>query len=142
MVRANTGVSHAHSHWTMFIDHLFQARLFAVPSTDRASLMARQLKNLPAVQETQETCVQSLGWEDPLGQRMATTPVFLPENSRGQRTWRATAQRVTESDPAERLSRAQLTAAPAADRETKLSPSAQNSWSRLHTDSGRLQGVL
>ena len=29
-------------------------------------LMARRVKNLPAVQETQETQVQSLGWEDPL----------------------------------------------------------------------------
>ena len=28
--------------------------------------MARLVKNLPAVQETQETQVQSLGWEDPL----------------------------------------------------------------------------
>ena len=104
--------------------------------------MARQLKNLPAVQETQETCVQSLGWEDPWGreqQPLLCSCLKIPVD-RG--TWRATAQRVTESDPAERLSRAQLTAAPAADRETKLSPSAQNSWSRLHTDSGLLQGVL
>ena len=46
--------------------------------------MAQQIKNLPAVQETQETRVQSLGWEDPLGKRTATTPVFLPEKSRGQ----------------------------------------------------------
>ena len=30
-----------------------------------ASLMAKLVKNLPAVQETQ---VQSLGWEDPLGE--------------------------------------------------------------------------
>ena len=28
--------------------------------------MARGVKNLPAMQETQETQVQSLGWEDPL----------------------------------------------------------------------------
>ena len=85
VVRVSTGVSHSHIHWTMFIDHLFQARPSAVPLTDRASLMAQQIKNLPAVQETQETRVQSLGWEDLLGKRTATTPVFLPEKSRGQR---------------------------------------------------------
>ena len=30
------------------------------------SLMAQFVKNLPAMQETQETPVQSLGWEDPV----------------------------------------------------------------------------
>ena len=30
------------------------------------------VKNLPAVQETQESRVRSLGWEDPLEQEMAT----------------------------------------------------------------------
>ena len=34
--------------------------------------MAQQVKNLPTVQETQETQVQSLGWEDPLEEEMAT----------------------------------------------------------------------
>ena len=34
---------------------------------------------------TQETWVQSLGWEDLLEEGMATTPVFLPEESQGQR---------------------------------------------------------
>ena len=34
--------------------------------------MAQQLKNLLAMQETQETQVQSLGWEDPLEEEMAT----------------------------------------------------------------------
>ena len=29
-------------------------------------------KNLPAMQETQETWVRSLGWEDPLEEEMAT----------------------------------------------------------------------
>ena len=33
------------------------------------------LKNLPA---KQETCVQSLGWEDPLEKEWQPTPVFLP----------------------------------------------------------------
>ena len=34
--------------------------------------MTQQVKNLLAVQETQETWVQSLGWEDPLEEAMAT----------------------------------------------------------------------
>ena len=40
------------------------------------------VKRLPAVQET---WVQSLGGEDPLGKEMATTPVFLPGESHGRR---------------------------------------------------------
>ena len=34
--------------------------------------MAQRVKNLPAIQETQETGVQSLGQEDPLEKGMAT----------------------------------------------------------------------
>ena len=33
--------------------------------------MAQVVKNPPATQETQETRVQSLGWEDPLEEEMA-----------------------------------------------------------------------
>ena len=33
--------------------------------------MAQLVKNPPAMQETQETPVQSLGWEDPLEKEMA-----------------------------------------------------------------------
>ena len=39
-----------------------------------------QVKNLPAIQETQETQVQSLGWEDILEEEMATHPLFLLGN--------------------------------------------------------------
>ena len=40
----------------------------------RASMVAQMIKNLPT---TQETRVQSLGWEDPLGKGKAIpTPVF------------------------------------------------------------------
>ena len=35
------------------------------------------VKNLPAVQETQETKVQSLGWEDPLEEGMASHSSIL-----------------------------------------------------------------
>ena len=34
--------------------------------------MTQQVKNLPEVQETQETWIQSLDWEDPLEEGMAT----------------------------------------------------------------------
>ena len=41
--------------------------------------MAQQVKNLPAVQETQETQVQPLGWKDPLEEEkeMATHSSIL-----------------------------------------------------------------
>ena len=39
--------------------------------------MAQQVKNLPAMQEMQETWVQSLGWEDPLEEEMATHSSIL-----------------------------------------------------------------
>ena len=48
-----------------------------------AMLMAQLIKNLPAMQET---WVRSLGWEDPLEKGMATTPVFSPRESCGQRS--------------------------------------------------------
>ena len=34
--------------------------------------MGSEVKSLPAVQEMQETWVLSLGWEDPLKEKMAT----------------------------------------------------------------------
>ena len=44
----------------------------------RAFLVAQLVKNPPAMWET---WVPSLGWEDPLEEGMATTPVFLPGES-------------------------------------------------------------
>ena len=44
-----------------------------------------------------ETRVQSLSWEDPLEKEMATTPVFLPREFHGQRTWWAIVHGVAES---------------------------------------------
>ena len=43
-------------------------------------------KDLPAMQETQEMWVWSLGWEDPLEKEMQPTLVFLPEKPHGQRS--------------------------------------------------------
>ena len=48
--------------------------------------MTQQVKNLLAVQETQETWVQSLGWEDPLEEAMATHSSILAWKSHGQRS--------------------------------------------------------
>ena len=42
--------------------------------TQKASLVAQMVKNLPAMKETQ---VQSLGWEDPLEKGMATHSSIL-----------------------------------------------------------------
>ena len=54
----------------------------ATPAHRAASLVAQTVKNLPAMPET---WVQSLGQEDPLEEGMATSPVFLPGESHGQR---------------------------------------------------------
>ena len=40
--------------------------------------MTQWVKNPPAMQETQETFVQSLGQEDPLRRKWQPIPVFLP----------------------------------------------------------------
>ena len=39
--------------------------------------MAQWVKNLPAMQETQEMMVRSLGWKDPLEEGMATCSSIL-----------------------------------------------------------------
>ena len=57
-------------------------------------LVAQKVKNLPAMQETQ---VHSLGGEDPLEKEMVTTPVFLPGESRGQRSLMGYSLWVTEN---------------------------------------------
>ena len=50
-----------------------------------ASPMAQWVKNPPAMQEIQETWVQSLGWEDPLEKEMATRSSILALKPHGQR---------------------------------------------------------
>ena len=53
-----------------------------------ASLMAQMIKNLPA---TQETWVQSLGWEDTLEKGMTAHSSFsCLENSMDRGAWRTT----------------------------------------------------
>ena len=65
--------------------------------------VAQLVKNLSAMWET---WVQSLGWEDPLEEAMATHSSLLAWRIPMVRgAWRATVQRVTkESDMTERLS--------------------------------------
>ena len=43
------------------------------------------VKTPPAVQGTQDMCVHSLGWEDPLEEKVAS-PMFLPGKSHGPRS--------------------------------------------------------
>ena len=49
-----------------------RGELFGFCYTKRASLVAQSLKNLPAMQEMQETQVQSLGQKDTLEKGVAT----------------------------------------------------------------------
>ena len=60
------------------------------------------VKNLPVMQERQEMWVWSLGWEDPLEESMATTPVFLPGESHEQRS-------LTGYSPCKELYRTEVT---------------------------------
>ena len=56
------------------------------------------VKNLPRMQETQEMQVQSLSWEDPLEEEMATHSSILAwESPMNRGAWWATICRVSES---------------------------------------------
>ena len=44
------------------------------------------VRNLPASAGPQQTWIQSLGWENPLQEEMAITPLFLPGKSHRQRS--------------------------------------------------------
>ena len=60
----------------------------------RASLVAQLVKNLPAMQET---WVQSLGWEDPLEEGMATHSSILAWRIPLTGAWWATVHGVEKS---------------------------------------------
>ena len=56
------------------------------------------------MQETQETCIQSLGWEDPLEKEMVThSRIIASENPMNRGAWRVTVHEVSESDVTEQL---------------------------------------
>jgi len=55
------------------------------------SQMAQRVKNLPAIQETQEMWVQSLGQEDPMEKEMAThSSISCLKNPMDREAWWAT----------------------------------------------------
>ena len=60
--------------------------------------MAQQVKNPPVIQETQETRVRSLGWEDPLEEEMATLlQCFCLENFMDGGAWQAIVRGIAKS---------------------------------------------
>ena len=65
---------------------------WVLPPSFWASLVAQRVKHLPAAWET---CVQSLGWEDPLEKKIATYSSILTSKGRG--AWRATDHRVAKN---------------------------------------------
>ena len=56
-----------------------------------------KVENCSPLQETQETCVQSLGLEDALEKEGQPTPVFLLENPMDRGAWLAVIHGVTKS---------------------------------------------
>ena len=77
--------------------HIFKclALLLGVPS-------GSAVKNTPAVQELPRDAVQSMGWEDPLEEGMATHSSVLAWRIPMDRgAWRATVHVVMESDTTE-----------------------------------------
>ena len=63
-------------------------------TVDQASLVAWLVKNLPAIRET---WVQSLSWEDPLEECMASHSSILAWRiSKDRGAWRATVHGVTK----------------------------------------------
>ena len=108
----------------------------------RAFLVAPLVKNLPA---TQETRLRSLGQEDPLEEGMATTPVFLPGESHGQRTLVGYSPWVLkESDMSERLTLSLFKSPHWQDhlliQEEQHSPSIHRTVLKDHIPSGSGQG--
>ena len=69
------------------------------------SLMAQQVKDLPAIEETQEMLVRSLGREDPLEEENGNLVQYscLKRNPKDRGAWQAIVCRVTELDTTERL---------------------------------------
>ena len=73
----------------------FPLVLVSVDHTERASLEAQMVKNLPAMQET---WVQSLGWEDSLEKGMATHCSILAWRiPMDRRDWQATVHGVAKN---------------------------------------------
>jgi len=61
------------------------------------SLVGQMVKNLPVIQETQETKVRSLSWEDPLEKGMATHSSILAWRISQRVAWWAIVRGITNS---------------------------------------------
>ena len=83
---------------------ILSSLLFRISRNSTMSGLPWWLRQLRSSPEMWETWVRSLGWEDPLEEEMATTPVFLLGKSHG---WRSLAgcspQGRKESDMTEQL---------------------------------------
>ena len=55
--------------WILLKEQLYDED---ISMTTKDHLTAQRVKNLPAMQETQEVQIQSLGWKDPLEKEMDT----------------------------------------------------------------------
>ena len=60
-------------------------------------MLAQMVKNLPATQETQETWVRYVGWEDSLMENGNPLQYSCLKNPMDRAPWRATVHEVTKS---------------------------------------------
>ena len=80
---------------TSLMSPVLAGGFFTTSTTRKCQLPPSQTaKRLPTMQET---WVQSLGQEDLLEKGMATTPVFLPGESHGERSWQSIVHGVAKS---------------------------------------------
>ena len=110
--------AYSQNYWLLFLPHflleygflshvslncLFPCKLFSKEySVKRASVVAQKVKNMPPMQDT---WVKSMDREGPVRREWPPTPVFLPEESRGQRSLAGYSPRGhRESDTTEQLS--------------------------------------
>ena len=76
------------------VGHDWSNTAAAATAIRRTSLVAQMVKNPPAMQET---WVQSLSWEDPLEESMATHSILAWTIPMDRRAWWATVHRVAQS---------------------------------------------
>ena len=77
---------------------LTHPEFLTINSFSRASSMTQQAKNLPAIQETQETQVRTLGQEDPLVEENGDPlQYFCLKNPMDRGTWWATVHTVAKN---------------------------------------------
>ena len=90
-----TQKTHSYNHWEE--DLISSMDKDANFPTKRGFPGGSVVKNLPAMQKLQETQVQSLGWEDPLEEGMATHSSILAWRIPCRGAWWTTVHRVAES---------------------------------------------